>query len=416
MTTHPHKRWEPAVALGSSQRSWVAELMSYAQDHAGVRVVGTVLSSREAMEHEYDVLLIDDTSSFLTRRLVTRVQSKRRIVIGVFEGTHGEVGRAKLLEMGVDAVIDAEASPKEFLAKIRVMTEQRFADRDFAEIVAREIDSPLPETAVGVGRFAPPGGDSGGVLVVVSGSNGSTEVAVGIATLLVRSGTSSVLVDLDTLEPAVAQRIGVDLVPNLLTAVETLRLDGDVAVNLPRHPEGFAVLAGLPSPREWEACSEDDVADLVAEFTSRFSTAVVRVNRYLEDLSPYAIAAGRFAIARRMVAGADHLVVVGDSSPTGVTGVLAWIGEARTLSGAPVHVVMNHAARSLYQQGEITEEIGRTFRSASVTFLPEEQRVRKAAWQGEAVPTGRFTRALGGLVASLGARSVRRSRPVGDTP
>lgn len=272
----------------------------------------------------------------------------------------------------------------------------------------------MPDVPAGIGNSVSRAEDSGGALVVVSGSNGSTEVSVGVATLLARSGASVALVDLDTLEPAVAQRIGADLVPNVLTAVEALRRDADVAASLPHHPDGFAVLAGLPSPREWEACSEDDVADLVAELGRRFLLIVVRVNRHLEDLSSFGSATGRFALARRMVVDADHLVIVGDPSPTGVTGVLAWIGDARALSGAPVHVVMNHAARSLYQQGEITEEIGRTFRSASVTFLPEEQKVRKAAWQGEAVPAGRFTRALSGVVAAVGSRPIRRSRSIGD--
>ena len=72
MTSRSAMQGEPAVAVGSSQRAWVAELMSYAQDHGGVRVVGTVLSSREAVEHAYDVLLIDDTTSYLTKRLIDR--------------------------------------------------------------------------------------------------------------------------------------------------------------------------------------------------------------------------------------------------------------------------------------------------------------------------------------------------------
>ncbi|MDX2344751.1 MAG: hypothetical protein QNL12_13985, partial [Acidimicrobiia bacterium] len=113
-----------------------------------------------------------------------------------------------------------------------------------------------------------------------------------------------------------------------------------------------------------------------------------------------------FAVARRLAADADQLVVVGDPSPTGVTAVLSWIGDARAISGEPVHVVMNHCGRSLYQQGEITEEIGRTFRSASVVFLPEDQRVRKAAWQGEVAPLGRFTKALDPLVSMVAARSA----------
>jgi MinD-like ATPase involved in chromosome partitioning or flagellar assembly/DNA-binding NarL/FixJ family response regulator len=414
MTTRPAQQREPAVALASSQRTWVAELMSFAQDHAGLRVVGTVLSGREAMEHDYDVLLIDDTSSFLTRRLVARVQTKRRIVIGVFAAERGDVGREKLVGMGVDGVIDAAASPKEFLSRIRVAAEQRVVDRYFAEIVAEGNHDPEPaEISDRTGSATVDRAEPAGMVVVVSGTNGTTEISVGIATLMARAGLGAALLDLDTLEPAIAQRVGVDLVPNVLTAIDELRLDVDVASGLPRHPEGFAVLAGLPSPREWEVCSEDELADLIAELTRAYPAVVVRVHRHLEDLSSFGLTAGRFAVSRRVVAPADHRIVVGDPSPTGVTAVLAWIGEARSLSRAPVHVVMNHAARSLYQQGEIIEEIGRTFHSASVTFLPEDQRVRKAAWQGEAIPRGRFARALGRVIAELGSPVVRPRRLTG---
>jgi hypothetical protein len=83
--------------------------------------------------------------------------------------------------------------------------------------------------------------------------------------------------------------------------------------------------------------------------------------------------------------------------------VLAWIGDARALSSAPIHVVLNHAGKSLYQQGEVKEEIRRTFRSASVVFAPEDHRVRKAAWQGELPPEGRFTRALEPVASRVAA-------------
>ncbi len=408
MTSRSAKQREPAVAVGSSQRPWVAELMSYAQDHAGIRVVGTVLSGQEALEQSYDVLLIDDTTSYLTKRLIDRVQLMRRIVIGVYEGTRGDVGRSKLQDFGVDAVIDAEASPKEFLARIRSATEQRLVDRDFAEIVADEpafSEETSDDLLMGQVDDQLEEGSQRSV-IVVSGSNGVTEVCVGLAAQLARRGSSVVIVDLDTMEPSIAQRLGMQLSPNVLTAVESLRFSGDIGAAVLTHETGFGVLAGLPSPREWEACGVDDSADLVGVLAGAHVNVIVRVNRHLEDLSPFGVTVGRFAVARRLAADADQLVVVGDPSPTGVTAVLSWIGDARAISGEPVHVVMNHCGRSLYQQGEITEEIGRTFRSASVVFLPEDQRVRKAAWQGEVAPLGRFTKALDPLVSMVAARSA----------
>ena len=409
MTSRSAKQREPAVAVGSSQRPWVAELMSYAQDHAGVRVVGTVLSGREAVDQEYDVLLIDDTTSYLTKRLIDRVQLMRRIVVGVYERTRGDVGRTKLVELGVDAVIDAESSPREFLARIRSITDQRLVDRDFAEIVADE-SAPVVESDDGLlmaepvkpSHSEPPRRS----VTVVSGSGGVTEVSVGLAAHLARRGLPVVIADLDTMEPAVAQRLGMELSPNVLTGIEAIRFTGEIGAAVLTHETGIGVLAGLPSPREWEACGVDDAADLINVLGEAHDNVIVRVNRYLEDLSPFGVAEGRFGIARRLIADADQLVVVGDPSPTGVTSVLAWIGEARGLSGAPVHVVMNHCGRSLYQQGEITEEIGRTFRSASVTFAPEDHRVHKAAWQGEVPPSGRFVRALDPVCAAIAAKAA----------
>ena len=402
MTARSERKREPAVALGSSQRPWVAELMSYAQDHAGLRVVGTVLSVREAVEHEYDVLLIDDTTSYLTKRLVDRVQLMRRIVIGVYEAGRGEVGKAKLLELGVDDVIDADSPPKEFLARIRSITDQRLIDGDFSEIVTGEDEfaDVNAEQRDDEGGIRGPDVGMRRSVTVVTGSNGVTEVSVGLAGEMARRGASVVIADLDTIEPTLAQRLDAPVSPNVLTAVESLRFDGAIGAAL-THEAGFDLLAGLPSPREWESCGIEDTADLIGVLAESHSNVVVRVNRHLEDLAPFGVAAGRFDVSRRLVADADHLVVVGDPSPTGVTAVLAWIGEARGLSGAPVHVIMNHCGRSFYQKGEIVEEIGRTFRSASVTFLPEDQRVRKAGWQGSLIPPGRFTKALAPVVDSV---------------
>jgi MinD-like ATPase involved in chromosome partitioning or flagellar assembly len=223
---------------------------------------------------------------------------------------------------------------------------------------------------------------------------------------MARRGLPVVIADLDTLEPALAQRLDAPLSPNVLAAVEALRFNGDIGDVVSRHEAGFHLLAGLPTPREWEACGVEDTADLVGVLAEAYVNVVVRVNRHLEDLAPFGVTAGRFGVARRLVADADHLVVVGDPSPIGVTSVLAWIGEARSLSGAPVHVAMNHCGRSMYQKGEIIEEIGRTFRSASVVFLPEDQRVRKAGWQGGVIPQGRFTKTLDSVVDKVAAASL----------
>lgn len=397
------RHYEPSVAIGSSQRPWVAELMSYAQDHAGIRVVGTVLSTREVLELEYDILLIDDTTSYLTKRLVDRVKGMRRVVIGVYEATRGEVGRRRLADMGADGVIDADTPVKEFMARLRYITEQQHVDSDFAEIVAEQQkpDSPGQIEPVPIGEPR-----SNSSVVVVSGAGGVTEVTVGLGAAMAQAGQPGVVVDLDTIEPTLAQRLDLELSPNVLTGIESLRHAGEVADIVLVHESGLRCVAGLPSPREWNTCTPDDAVDLVNELAGIHTNVVVKVNRQLEDLAPFGRQSGRFELARRLVAEADQLVVVGDPSPTGVTALLSWIGDARALSRAPIHVILNHCGRGLYQRGEIREEIGRTFRSASVVFVPEDHRVRKAAWQGDVTVRCRFGRALQPIANRLAVGAV----------
>jgi len=381
--------------------------MSYAQDHAGIRVVGTVLSTREVLELEYDILLIDDTTSYLTKRLVDRVRAMSRIVIGVYEASRGEVGRQRLADVGADGFIDADVPVKEFMVALRYLVDQRLVDSDFAAMVGEHPGLDVPSQA-----NSPPQGEprSRCSLTVVSGSGGITEITVGLGAALTQPGQSGVVVDFDTVEPTLAQRLGLELLPNVLTGIESLRHDGEAGDIVRAHGSGLRCVSGLPSPREWNTCAPDDAVDLANELARVHTNAVVKVNRQLEDLAPFGTHSGRFEVARRLVAEADQLVVVGDPSPTGVTALLSWIGDARALSGAPIHVVLNHCGRSLYQRGEIREEIGRTFRSASVVFVPEDHRVRKAAWQGEVTVASRFGRALQSVVSRIAITAGAKAR------
>ena len=104
-------RLEPAVALGTSARSWAGELMSYAKDHPGIRVVGTILSTADAIELGLRRPGRRRHRQFLSPRLVDRLQRSDRAVIGVYDPERGGPGRQRLLEIGVDAVIVAGSAP-----------------------------------------------------------------------------------------------------------------------------------------------------------------------------------------------------------------------------------------------------------------------------------------------------------------
>ncbi len=390
-------RSEPSVCFGSSQRTWVTDLISHVSDHGGIRIVGTALTQDDAVAMEYDVLVIDDVSSVLSPRLVSRVQAEGRLVVGVYDTTRGAEIRERLMTTGIDALVGSDATATEIVRVVVDAVRRHSIDHELAMIV----DEFAEPAATVPGEGEPAMVTSPARIVVVAGSDGATETAVALAGVVAGRGISVVLVDMDTLEPSVAQRLGLPLTPNIFTATEHLRLRSRLDDAFVRHPDGFAVIGGIPNPREWENITEIVAADLVGELATGFEMVIVKVNRHLEDLSTFAGSAGRFDVGRRIVAAATHVLAVTNASPLGGTRLLGMLGDVRLLGSAPVHVVVNHAPRSQYLQGEIAEEIQRSATVASLTFLPVDGRVRKASWQGETVRTGRFVKKVDGLADAV---------------
>lgn len=395
-------RGEPRVSFGASQRKWVTDVMRFVAEHGGLNVVGTIFNQEDAVRLDYDVLVIDEVSSVLTHRLVNRLGRTDRVVVGVYDPGRGPDAKQRLLAAGVTATITSNASPGEFVATIRDAAWPGAVRASFDEIVAGI--GHADEAAAAVDPR--PDRRSVGTIVSVTGMDGRTEVTVGLAAALARSGRSVVVVDCDTLEPSVAQRLSVDLVPNVFTATEDLRLHSDLTHSFGRHPDGFAWIAGIPNPNEWAKLSEFEAADLIGELAHGFSVVLVKVPRYLPDLATFGTGPGRFDVGRRMVAESDQVVAVTGPSPLGASRLLQVLADVRTLTDAPVHVVINRAPTDRFRRGEIERELTRTFGSASMSFLPNETRVAKASWQGRSIGSGAFSRRVGRLAGLVAAAAV----------
>jgi hypothetical protein len=57
-------------------------------------------------------------------------------------------------------------------------------------------------------------------------------------------------------------------------------------------------------------------------------------------------------------------------------------------------VLINRAPRDQFRRGELVEEITRTYQPASFGFVPSDDGVERAAWDGSMVAKGRFRKAL----------------------
>lgn len=390
---------EVELAVVVSPREWAERLHRFTMDYGGARVRVRVLSPEDALAQEYQVLVIDDISSFLNRRLVQQVQLQGRKVLGVYDLDDGDDGRRRLEELGVDDTMDARMSAEDFIRRI-----------DALGVGVTEA-TVLPEAPVGVEmevddavaprRLTAVGSSSGGC--------GATEVSLALAHVLA-GASPTILMDLDNVRPTIAQRLGLPLHPNLRTTVDALlHAPERLEQTLHRPRTGPTVVGGLSNAADWLELRDGDVVELMRELSRRTSSLIANISSTIEDLAYYG-GPGRYGLAREIIRHADELVVVALPTPVGITRVLDWVATASTIAPVtPIHVVINQSNRSSYEQGELVRELSRSYSPASVTFLPTDRRVHDAAWSGEWVESGPFWKGVRAMADRVRPRIEARA-------
>lgn len=399
---------EPEIALAASPRGWPQRLQLHVADHGGARVRATVLHPRDALAEGYDVFVVDDTTSFLTRRLVAELHGQGRRVLGVYDPEDPR-GKTELADLGVDASCDRHASADVFLSTIVSLAgDAATARRDPAPastapagtagrvrvVTARaRRDGRVPDGGPPRGRITAVGSPAGGC--------GATELAVGLAAAVGGRGEACTLVDADEVAPALAQRLGLAPYPNIRAAVDAVEdLAGELDETLTAVTHGrFWALPGLATAADWPQLRPVETTALVFALARTRHQVLVNVGHRVEEL-PTAAGAGRYGSTRALLAEADAVVGVGLASPVGLTRLLDWTAEVQALAPeATVHLVLNHAPRGNFKRQECGAEIRRTVTPASLSWVPHDPRVPAAAWGGHTVPAGPFTRAVSGLAA-----------------
>lgn len=349
----------PDIALAASTREWPDRLHRHLLDHGGGRVVGRVMSSEQAIESSYDVLLIDDVCSFLTPRLVSVVKSNGSDVVGVFASEDGSDAKRRLLECGISDVIEMEAGPAEFLEKVATTISHR--------------PPPTGDLAPDTRRLFSIGvtGPTEGV--------GTTEVAAALAMELARS-SRAVLVDLDPVWPSISQRLDLPVHPNLRTALDAAMHSPDRVSEGVMSAGRLSVVGGIADGGRGAPVSRVEVAALFELLGSSFDILI-------SDLGPY----------ERSVKGLGQLIdlqlVVGTADPVGVTRLLKTL-EAITALQSAVLAVVNKTPRRRFHDAEVRAELGQAFPAIPVVSLPFDPRIHHATWEGVQLPRGSLRKAI----------------------
>ena len=344
------------IALAASARAWPDTFHRFLLDHGGGVLTGRVMGSDQALAQDYQVLLIDDICSFLTPRLVTRLRDAGRDVIGVFSPEDGTDAKRRLLECGISDVVEADATPEEFLEVIAsTLAHRAVPDRRSATLLSRATRIGVIGAATGVG---------------------CTEVSIALAASL-SAESRVVLVDLDQRHPGLAQRLDLPLHPNLHTAVDAAHHEPDRLGAAILAKGGINVVGGVARPSPDRTIPVPEIAGLLEDLSNDADFVVV-------DLGPDA---GPVAV--------DVPIVVGEASPVGLRRLIERI-ERETHPDADRHAlaIVNRAQSGSRKADDIRQELMAAIPGQAVLVVPDDKRVGVAGWDGDLVLRGRFTRSV----------------------
>lgn len=407
------------VGLVASHRAWRTDFARYVQDHiTGLRV--RVLRDPRAIDESIDVVVIDDSSTFLNRESLRQLREAGVQIIGIYDpNEHQGQGQAHLNRLGIADVASAELMAPQLVQLIQEVT------KDLDDI---EDDSGFPTgPSVALRAMAQAtGADLGtdrGMVVTVGGPSAlaAVEVAVGVAAELAGNRGTTLLLDVDETTPILTARLGYRLEPTVLDAVERIYYgDGDLSTTVTEPTQGssgFApmhVLAGIANPDDWSLLGRDRCVDLLRRASQQWDQVVALSGPKLLSL-PHGV--DRYGASQGAVSFADVVIGVCDPSPTGVLLALDWLIEARRLRpGAPIWIAFAGRPRSAVQRADLVEAITReagTENIAGVVFVPLGHEVERACWEARVLTKGRFPKAIRALVDEIlpaAARSGARTR------
>lgn len=396
------------VGVVATPQEWRRELGFFVADHveADALSVRSLHDPSDAFDG-VDVVVVDDTLSFLTPTQVLALRDQGVRVVGVYDptGRRGK-GRRALDQLGVDAVIavsDGAAALVEVVADLPVRNRRVRSN-------GHDDTAPRPP-ATGVGTQA-------AVLIGVGGgsdSPGRTETAVAVARSIALRGSRALLVDLDEHNPSVARRLGFALTPNVLDALAAVATGAELSTVVSRRAGigggevGFDVVAGLVNPADWAQLH--DVSSFLDAACRTWPYVVVDTGPVCapDQVPPGGI---RNAATRVALHQADHVVAVCNGTRSGVLRLFDWAGSAAELVAGSVTVAVNRAPREGFRRGELVDQLTANLPahlSGDIEFVPPDPSLAGADWDAALPGTGAFTTAVDSLVD----RIVPRRSPAG---
>lgn len=249
------------------------------------------------------------------------------------------------------------------------------------------------------------------------GAPGRSTVAVNLASEVAASGTTALLIDLDTYGASVAQLLSVlDEAPGLAAAARaselgTLDLPSLARLAVEVTP-GLRVLTGIPTPSRWTEVRASAVEQIIDLARSLAAVVVLDCGFGIEDdeeLSYDTLAPRRNATTLVALAEADELLLVGAADPVGLQRMVRAVqavGQVPSPNPRPVVNRLRASSVGPDPRRRVEESLSRFAGLDSITVLPDDPGSADAALLSgqtlaECAPESELRQAVAELAAAL---------------
>lgn len=369
------------IGIVLSPRSWSGGLHSFVADHVPGVELSVVRDDQAAIETTPHVLLVDDSTPWLTPAFVARADSTGIRIVGVYDRADGGAGKEALVGLGLTHLLEEAMPPDDVV----FLLDRLRPTADNVRGSAHPVSGPGDEKPRG--EVIAVGGPSG---------SGARELAVGLASVWADDGWETLLVDANETTPGIARRLGTGTYPHILTAVDRARADGVAGVRASLADRvgsrEFDVVAGLPTTRDWDRLLASDLEALLATCRDDWDRIVVTTSPLIEDLQRWG---DRFGASRRVLSSSDATVGCCEPTPRGVLRYLDWLVEASRLRSR-VQTVLNKVPRSKRVAAEARRQLIDIagWLIDDVEEVPFDRRVVNAEWDGTEVGRSAFRTAV----------------------
>jgi Mrp family chromosome partitioning ATPase len=381
-----------SVVIGAAGAPWELRLLhELGRGAFGVRIARRCSEVGELIgvtrRDRPDVVLLDGTSPWLDREVVTTVRRSGASVVAL--GGDGARWAELVRVLPVDADVDTVVR-----ALVEAHAERAVTARDGDE---RETSAWGRIVAVWSGAGAP----------------GRTTVAVHLAAAAARAGTRVLLIDGDAWGASVAQLLDLAEAPSVVQAARSAAAGWPepLAGFLQAGPDGVSVLAGLPHPDLWAEVTETAWRAVLTEAASTFDLVVVDLavaGEEDEELVIDQIPVRRNVMTTVTLEQADDVVLVVAADPVGLRrGILAHrrLLESPDPRGDTVRVVLNRVPRPGRRRQDCSHVIGEWTGAPPVALLPDEPLLARVVWEGRPLrsvaPRSRWLRELAPVLAAV---------------